>query len=406
MGKKDRAREKAKTSRDGKKAAPRDMKPQTAPPEHTPGGKIATVEAVSINAHYVLFFLMIIVFLGCFAVIRPYLHPILLAVILGFVMSPVHQKIERLVGGRKNTAAGLSCILLTLVVVLPLFFIMFAMIRQAVTSFNAISEFIASGRAAALLDHPLAVKAGGMVSHVLPDIRKFVPDLASVKLDKLAMETTATLGRNLLNQSGHLVGNIGALIANFGLMLFTFFFVVRDEEALQDRLLHLIPLTSTQERQIVDKVKDVAKSALLGTFVTAMAQGFAGGLAFFICGLPGLFWGMVMAFASLIPMVGTALIWGPACIYLLISGSPWLALFLLIWSAVVVGGIDNFVRPLFMQGGSDMHTLVIFFSILGGINIFGLMGLLYGPLLFGLALVLIYIYNMEFKEFLSGQDRR
>lgn len=406
MGKKDRAREKAKATRDGKTAAPRDVKPQASSPEHTPDGKVAGAEAVSINAHYVLFFLMIIVFLGCFAVIRPYLHPILLAVILGFVMSPVHQKIERFVGGRKNTAAGLSCVLLTLVVVLPLFFIMFAMIRQAVTSFNAISEFIASGRAAALLDHPLAVKAGGMVSHILPDIRKFVPDLASVKLDKLAMETTTTLGRNLLNQSGHLVGNIGALIANFGLMLFTFFFVVRDEEIIQDRLLHLIPLTSTQERQIVDKIKEVAKSALLGTFVTAMAQGFAGGLAFFICGLPGLFWGMVMAFASLIPMVGTALIWGPACIYLLISGSPWLALFLLIWSAVVVGGIDNFVRPLFMQGGSDMHTLVIFFSILGGINIFGLMGLLYGPLLFGLALVLIYIYNMEFKEFLSGQDRR
>ncbi len=359
-----------------------------------------------INAHYALFFLMICVFAGCFAVIRPYLHPILLAVILAFVMNPVHQKIERLVGGRKNTAAALSCVLLTLVVVLPLFFIMFAMFRQAVTSFNAISEFIASGKAAALMDHPLAVKVSGVISHIIPDIRKLVPDLPIVKLDKLAMETTTTLGRNLLNQSGRLAGNIGSLIVDFGLMLFTFFFVVRDEELLQDRLLHLVPLTSTQERRIVDKIKEVAKSALLGTFVTALAQGFAGGLAFFICGLPGLFWGMVMAFASLIPMVGTALIWGPACVYLLISGSHWLALFLLIWSVVVVGGIDNFVRPLFMQGGSDMNTLVIFFSIIGGINIFGLMGLLYGPLLFGLALVLIYIYNLEFKEFLSGQDRR
>ncbi len=156
----------------------------------------------------------------------------------------------------------------------------------------------------------------------------------------------------------------------------------------------------------MEKIKDVAKSALLGTFVTAIAQGAAGGIAFAICGLPGLFWGMVMAFASLIPMVGTALIWIPATLYLVISGSIKQAVFMVVWCIVVVGGLDNFVRPLFMQGGADMNTLLIFFAILGGINCFGLIGLLYGPLIFGLAMVLLYIYNMEFDEFLTRQDNR
>ena len=160
----------------------------------------------------------------------------------------------------------------------------------------------------------------------------------------------------------------------------------------------------------MSKIKDVSQSALLGTFVTAIAQGAAGGLAFWITGLPGLFWGTAMAFASLIPLVGTALVWGPAVIYLLfISNEPHhvgFGIFMFLWSIIVVGPIDNFVRPLFMSGSGDMSTVLIFFAILGGINYFGLIGLLYGPLLFGLAIVLMYIYNLEFEEFLNYQDEQ
>ena len=144
----------------------------------------------------------------------------------------------------------------------------------------------------------------------------------------------------------------------------------------------------------------------MGTFVTAIAQGAAGGIAFTIAGLPGLFWGMVMAFASLIPMVGTALIWIPAAVYLLIWVHWGWALFLVIWCVVLVGGIDNILRPLFMQGSAKMSTLLIFFSILGGINLFGLLGILYGPLIFGLAMILLYIYDLEFEPFLNQQDNR
>ena len=359
----------------------------------------------TINTHYFLFFLMFIVFLGCFTMIRPYIHTILLAMILSFVMGPVHRRIEKLLGGRKNCAAALSCLILSIAVILPLFFMLFSLIQQGVSSFNAMNDFISAGKVETLLTHPLVVKFTRVIRHITPDIKRLIPDLASIQLDKLVMDTSTSLGKKLLNQGGNVVGNIGSLIASFGLMIFTFFFMVRDETKMLDRLLHLIPLSASQETRIIEKIKDVTKSALLGTLITALAQGFAGGLAFLVCGLPALFWGMVMAFASLIPLVGTALIWIPACLYLLISGSTWLALFLAVWSIFVVGGIDNFLRPLFMQGGSNMNTMMIFFSILGGINTFGLIGLLYGPLIFGLALVLLYIYNMEFKDFLSGQDK-
>ena len=189
-------------------------------------------------------------------------------------------------------------------------------------------------------------------------------------------------------------------------MLFTFFFFIRDEESIIKYLLHLVPLSASQEEKIIAKIKAVAKSALLGTFVTAIAQGACGGFAFWISGLPGLFWGMVMAFASLIPMVGTALVWVPAAFYLFVSGHLGLGIFMVIWCVVVVGAIDNLVRPLFMQGSADMSTLLIFFAILGGINYFGLLGILYGPLIFGLAMVLLYIYDVEYETFLNSQDHK
>lgn len=361
---------------------------------------------IKLNSNYFLFFLMGVVLIGCYKIIAPYIHTIMLAIILSIIFTPIHERIVSLTKGKKNLAAFISCLIVTLVVVLPIIFMMLAVIQQGATSFASIYKWIEAGKYHNIIEHPTVTNIWVWLNSFLPDIKKLFPDLdiKNLQIDKVLMNSTAAFGKGLLNQSGHIAGNITSLTGKFFLMIFTFFFFIRDEKEIFDYILHLIPLGTSQETQIMEKIKDVAKSALLGTFVTAIAQGAAGGIAFAICGLPGLFWGMVMAFASLIPMVGTALIWVPAAIYLVISGSIKSAIFMVIWCVVVVGGLDNFVRPLFMQGGANMSTLLIFFAILGGINCFGLIGLLYGPLIFGLAMVLLYIYNMEFDEYLTRQD--
>jgi len=361
-----------------------------------------------INAHYFLFLLLIVVLIGCYNIIKPYLHTIILAMILAVIFTPVNKKLERLLKGRKNTAAALSCLLLTMVVVLPVLFMLLAIIQQGIDSFDAIYTWVESGKYHALSSHPLVTGVVAWGQGVLPDIERYFPDfnLKDLRIDQAILNMTRTIGKTLLNQGGYLAGSLTSFVGKFFLMLFAFFFFVRDEEMIFDSLLHLIPLSSSQESRIIEKIKSVSKSALLGTFVTALAQGLAGGIAFWITGLPALFWGIAMAFASLVPLVGTALIWIPAAIFLLISGHWGLALFMTVWSVVVVGMIDNIVRPLFMQGSADMSTLLIFFSILGGINYFGLIGLLYGPIIFGLAMVLLYIYSIEFDEFLNQQDNK
>ena len=355
-----------------------------------------------------MFFLLFLSLFTSYKLIRPYLNPIILAGILAIVLRPFHEKLLRWTRGRKNTAAFLACTLLTLVVMIPLLFLFFALIQQGVQSFNAIYDWVAREQYRAIIEHPLLEDLVAAVQEYLPSIQKFFPDfeLTNIRLDTVLLQLSSTTGKYLLNQGGMLVTNLSAIAIQFFLMLFVLFFFLRDQDIIFKTILHLSPLSNTQEREILSKIEIVAKSVFLGTFVTGVAQGLAGGLAFSIAHLPGLFWGTVMAFASLIPVVGTALIWGPAAIYLFLSGHWGYGVFMVGWCALIVGMIDNFVRPLFMKGaGTNMSTLLIFLAVLGGLKYFGLIGLLYGPLLIGLTIVLLYIYSLEFEAFLTQQDQ-
>lgn len=365
------------------------------------------VGLMALNPNYFLFLLLIAALIGCYAVIKPYLNIIILAGIFATIFRPVYKKILQLCKHRENIAAFCSCLVITLVVVIPLTIMLFSLIQQGVQSFNSIYAWIEAGEYKKIMAHPFVTGIYTRIQDYLPDVQKLLPnlDVKNFEIDKIALNTSKVIGKTLLDQGGHIAGNMSSLIGKFFLFLFAFYFFVRDEDKIIKYMLHLMPLKASQEEKILSKIKAVSKSALLGTLVTAVAQGAAGGIAFWVAGLPALFWGMMMAFASLIPLVGTALIWVPAAVYLIITGKWIMGVGMVIWCVVVVGSIDNFVRPIFMQGSADMSTLLIFFSILGGINCFGLIGLLYGPLIFGLTIVLLYIYSVEFEQFLNGQDQ-
>ena len=136
------------------------------------------------------------------------------------------------------------------------------------------------------------------------------------------------------------------------------------------------------------------------------ATALAGGIGLAIVGIPGLFWGTVMGFSSLIPVIGTALVWGPAVIYLLLFGKWKAGIFLLVWSIVLVGSIDNFLRPFLMRDENNLSPFYIFLAIIGGVQYFGLAGILYGPLILTFAMVMLYIYGVEYQDFLSELKHR
>ncbi|MFH1152231.1 MAG: AI-2E family transporter [Pseudomonadota bacterium] len=352
-------------------------------------------------SHYFLFFLMAISLYLCFNMMESYIDPVILAVLLAAMTRPVHDFLTRKLKGKRTLAALCTCLILTLTIILPLILIATAVIQQGIGSFNAISKWISEGNLEKIHSLPY-------VSSVIALARPYlsVPPLNTVDFQGLMVNLSSKAGQMLVNQGGHIIGNLSSMAGKFFLMIFIYFFILRDFEVIKTGLLHLMPLSSNHEQILGNKIKTVARSALLGTLVTSAAQGLAGGIAFAICGLPGFFWGTVMAFASLIPVVGTALVWGPATLYLIIAGSYKLSIFMVVWSVLVVGMIDNIVRPLFMKGSAEMSTLFLFLAILGGINYFGLTGLLYGPLVFGITMVLFYIYELEFRGFLNTQDRK
>jgi len=350
--------------------------------------------------HYFLVFLIVLSLYFCWRIMEPYIDPVLIALILATLTSPVNDWLVRRLRGRKNLAALASCFLLIMVIVVPVAIILSVVIRQGIHSLAAIQQWIAAGNLETLMSSRLVTRALELSDKYLP-----VNIMENVDLAAAVMQISSSSGKWLVSKGGYFIGNISLIAGKFFIMIFVFFFAVKDRQRIVAYVLHIIPLSSEHETILVNKIKDVARSAILGSFVTALAQGAAGGLAFAICGLPGFFWGAVMAFASLIPMVGTALIWVPAVGYLVLSGAWGYALFMTVWCVLIVGMIDNLLRPIFMSGSAGMSTVLIFFSILGGIGYFGLTGLLYGPLVFGITMVLLYIYNLEFEVFLAQQDK-
>ncbi|CAM2848605.1 AI-2E family transporter [Vibrio rarus] len=351
------------------------------------------------SSQWLLIIALLVCAYACFTLIEPYINSIVMAFIISLLIFPIHDYLDNKMPNMRNTSALLSCIILTFIIVIPLLFVFTAIIQQGSSFSQSVYHWVTEGGVQELFTQPYVVKVLALANTYLP-FNALEPSEIAQKVAELA----TSFGSNLVGISASVVGSATSFLVNFGLMLFVLFFLLRDHETIITAIRHIVPLSRSQEDRLLVEIEQVSKSAVMGSFLTAIAQGVAGGLAMWLVGFPGLFWGTMMGFASFVPVVGTALIWIPTCLYLLLTGDTGWAIFLLIWSVAVVGSIDNILRPLLMQGGAGMNTLMIFFSLLGGLHVFGLIGLIYGPLIFAITMVLFNMYEEEFNDFLDKQD--
>ncbi|GHG74683.1 AI-2E family transporter [Alishewanella longhuensis] len=351
------------------------------------------------SRHYILIAALLLALYASYLLIAPYVGALVLAFVLSLLCFPVHQWIEKKLPGKPNLAASLSCVLLVIVILVPASLVFMAILQQGLTFTRQSYTWLNSGGAEQLLQHPYLQQLQLVLAEYIP-----ADFLTAQSLIEKMTEFASSFSKELLDLSTKLVGDITGFVFGFILMLFILFFLLRDHDKIVDTLYWVIPLSRSQEDALLNEARQVARSAVLGSVLTAIAQGFAGGIAMALAGFPGLFWGTMMAFASFIPAVGTALIWLPASLYLLLTGDWGWGIFLAVWGIVVVGSIDNILRPILMQGSSQMSTLLIFLSLLGGLQLFGLIGLIYGPIIFALTMVLLRLYTIEFKDFLEKQD--
>jgi predicted PurR-regulated permease PerM len=262
-----------------------------------------------------------------------------------------------------------------------------------------------------------AVKIG---SNVMPWVKQLAerPSTINEWLQRFpAYDYLAAYQGIILQKAGELVGKASSILLEnvssftfstintiflFFVMLYTMFFFLKDGKELIERILHYLPLPDGVENRILDRFTSVTKATIKGTLVIGIIQGSLAGLAFAVVGIDSaVFWGTIMTVLSIIPAVGSALVWGPAVIILAITGQYMHAIGLFLFCSLLVGSIDNALRPWLVGRDTELHELMIFFGTLGGISLFGIMGFIIGPIIAALFVTLWDIYAETFSDYLT-----
>src|SRR4051794_3848921 len=339
----------------------------------------------------VIFFSLITLFVLWTAarIIWPFLSAILVGAILVTLTFPTYVRVRTRMRGRAGLAAVVMLIGVTLVVALPLFLLAVLLVQQA----NGLIERMQSGEAQILL-------ARLDLSHHLEFLRRFIPgfDPASVSPQRLILPIVRELPGWVARHGAAVVGGLTGLVIGFGLVLLAMYFFYTAGEDIVTELSALSPLPERYDREFALQFKSVIDATFRGHMLTSLAQGVATTIGLVIAGVPAaLFWGAVSTVVSLVPMIGSAAVWVPAVIYLFVSGETGHAIFLVIWGAVIVSLIDNVVRAWAMKGKSELPTVPLLFSVIGGMDAFGVIGLVIGPLVFSLLMSIIDIYKHSFS---------
>lgn len=313
----------------------------------------------------------------CWLMVQPFLGVLAWAAVLVTLFYPVHRRlVERT--GRPAVSAAISCALVILVILVPLSFITLAVGRE----FSGAAKNL-QGFAASLLDPNNAT-----VGRVLGWAERYV-DTGHLRDPETIRQYLEGMSGSIAQRTVRLAGGaLGAVVQIF-FILFTMYYLFRDGAGIVRGLPAVLPLETAQSEEILTRTKDVIGASVYGVLVIAAIQGALGGLAFFMLGLPSpIVWGVAMAFFSLIPMAGSFIVWVPAAVYLAATGQWWKAGFLAFWGAIVIGMVDNFLRPKLVGEKTKLHELFIFFSVLGGLQVFGVLGLVLGPVVLAITLAL------------------
>src|SRR3989339_111122 len=206
----------------------------------------------------------------------------------------------------------------------------------------------------------------------------------------------------LVNKTTLFAKQMSVVVSQLFVLLLSVFFFFRDGDRILNEIKILLPIAKEHKDQLFQKLYDMSRGILYGVFGASIIQGFLGGIGFAIVGIENAaFWGTIIALFSIIPYIGSTVIWIPAAIFLLVSGHVFAGTFLILWGALIVGTIDNFIKPFIIGEKAHVHPLLSFISILGGFFTMGISGLVVAPYILSLALSFIHIYKLEYKKVLG-----
>lgn len=338
-----------------------------------------------------LLFLVILISALFLSMIHQFLMAIFMAGLFSALVMPAHRLIAKKLGGRETLASILTILAIIFLVLTPLTLIITLVVAQAIEIGQSVTPWVQT-----FINEPTIITN---YLEKIPFYQQILPyrDIIVQKAGELVGALSAFLIDSL---SSFTRITIGAIFSSI-IMLYVMFYFLTMGNLLLEKILFFLPLDDFNERLLLNRFTSVTRATIKGTLIIGIMQGTICGIAFAIAGIEGpVFWGSVMAVMSIVPALGTAIIWFPALVILGLTGNFVGVFILLILCGLIAGNLDNIVRPRLVGKDTEMHDLFVLFGTLGGISMFGLLGIIIGPIVAALFITIWEIYGVAFKEYL------
>jgi predicted PurR-regulated permease PerM len=340
------------------------------------------------------FALFSLILYGAFLILMPFLTAIIWAVILTILVYPLYAWLLQRMRGRASLAALTIIAVITLLVILPGIELARFLSEETILVVQSVRSLLDGEGKQEWLAKPWVqqlVSWWYLVSFRLTDF--------NIDWKAMLAQGAQASSKVLVDQVRGIAQNVVVFTVNVIVALITLFFLLRDGKEFIHRLQRLLPMDREHQQRLFKNIVDAVLAVVHGSFVVAMVQGLLAGLAYYFLGVPfPVLWGVVTAFVSLLPVGGSTLVSIPATIYLFLQGETIRAFVLLAWSLGIVGTVDNILKPLLIGNRLGLPVLFLFFGILGGLALFGAVGIILGPVIFALLRALLDLYSEEYRQ--------
>ena len=343
---------------------------------------------------FLAFFLISIFLLGW--LLWPFLSIIIIAAVVSGIFSPLYRFIVGSGSVRPTIASFLTCCVIFCILFVPIAFFVGILSKEAYDLYLAARDAIISPQISALMEGSKVLELANNV------LSNFNFQITVEELNTYLSEIAKFVGLFLYNQARSIASNMLAFFINFFLMLLVIYYLLVDGERLVLFIIDLSPLPNNQDQILLKKFKEMAGAILIGNGVGGLIQGLAGGIVFSIFGLPSPFlWGVIMGLLAFLPIIGIGIVFIPAAIYLFLKGRVAASIFFIVFYVVLSGGVEYLFKPKLVGQRVQMHTLLVFLAIIGGLKLFGILGIVYGPLVITAFLTLTDIYRSNYQTMVN-----
>lgn len=343
---------------------------------------------------FLAFFIISMLLMGW--LLWPFLSIIIMAAVVTGVFNPVYKHINQKIKVPPTPASLITCLLIFVILFIPIVFFVSVLTREAY-------ELYLMGKNAVIGDQiKKLIESSKIIEKTNDFLKNFGYQLTGEEFVKSISEIGRIVGFFLFEQTRWVAANVLKFLVNFFLMLLVTFYLFLDGDRLIQFIIDLSPLPTEQDEKLIQKFRDIAGAILVGNGLGGIIQGTLGGIMFWMFGLNSPFlWGVIMGFLAFLPIVGIGAVFLPAALYLFIKGRIAAGIFFVVFYVILSGGIEYIFKPVLVGGRVKMHTLLVFLAIIGGLKLFGILGIIYGPLVVTAFLTLTDIYHTNYQKLIG-----